>query len=600
MVCLSYITAALCAAVLYLSAAFLALPRLREPPAAFMLVFLVLAAFLFFALLYGLARAAASLLFSRREPPSRETFFEALPDAFAMAFFMIFAGFGGSLLFVVQPYYRVTGQQAGTGLTLPILLFAAAFLFPLAERLLLRTIFRDRRRLLGRRLLLVFGTGALLSLCAAAPGLIPRRPERRPASAPPPEQLRTGRRLCLIAVDGADWRVLDPLLAAGRAPNLARLIAEGRRGMLKSTFPFLSNPCMASIITGKSFAKHGAPELPGLQIRGRGWLPLDTLADEKLLCPMTVPALIFLQLGLLQATPPSSCTIKAKMAWQILGEAGMTVLASGWPSSRPAHRVPGVIVSDRVARSPMEFGCAADAEYPQAVFPPALEPRVRAWVEQPLPEPEPDLKRLGTFTRRQTGELSMTGIPGLGLSSQLAYLKFAHLQDRFNYRVVTELAPGLRPAFTAVYFAGLDMGSHLFWADRFPGEFPERNAGGDGPRAEVLNRYYEYIDRWIGGIRAALGPGVTFLIVSDHGFGPIHGNPWISSWHAEDGVIIASGPGIKKGRNGTPARLTDILPTLLYLAGLPAAGDMDGRALTEMLDPGPLRRAPVRTIASYE
>lgn len=596
---MSYITAAMCAAVLYLSAAFLALPRLREPSAAFMLVFLVVTGFLLFALLYGLARGAASLLF-RGSPPSPEAFFDALPDAFAMVFFIVFIGFGGSLLFIVHPYYRVTGQQAGAGLALPLLLFAAAFLFPLGERLLLKTAFRGRKALLGRRLLLIFTAGTLVPLFAAGLGFASRSSARPRTSAPPPQKLETGRRLCLIAVDGADWHVLDPLLASGRAPNLARLIAEGRRGILKSTFPFLSNPCLTSIITGKSFAKHGAPELPGLQLRGRGWLPLDTLADEKLLCPLTVPALIFLELGFLQATPPSSDTIKAKMAWQIMGGAGMTVLASGWPSSRPAHRVPGVIVSDRVARSPMEFGCAADAQFPEAVYPPALEPRVRSWAEQPLPEPEPGLKRLGTFTRRQTEELSMTRIPGLGLSSQLVYLKFAHLQDRFNYRAVTELARETKPAFTAVYFAGLDMGSHLFWADRFPEEFPERHLGKDGPRAEVLNRYYEYIDRWIGGIRTALGPGVTFLVVSDHGFGPIHDNPWISSWHAEDGVIIASGPGVKKGRNISPASLTDILPTLLYLAGLPVAADMDGRVLTEMLPPEQLRRAPVRAIASYE
>ena len=44
-------------------------------------------------------------------------------------------------------------------------------------------------------------------------------------------------RVLIIGWDGADWRILDPLLEQGALPNLAELIARGGRGVLKSTLP---------------------------------------------------------------------------------------------------------------------------------------------------------------------------------------------------------------------------------------------------------------------------------------------------------------------------------------------------------------------------
>jgi predicted AlkP superfamily phosphohydrolase/phosphomutase len=41
----------------------------------------------------------------------------------------------------------------------------------------------------------------------------------------------------LIGWDGADWRILDPLLERGDLPNLANLISRGHRAILRSTVP---------------------------------------------------------------------------------------------------------------------------------------------------------------------------------------------------------------------------------------------------------------------------------------------------------------------------------------------------------------------------
>ena len=49
--------------------------------------------------------------------------------------------------------------------------------------------------------------------------------------------------------------------------------------------------------------------------------------------------------------------------------------------------------------------------------------------------------------------------------------------------------------------------------------------------------------------------------------------------HRPEGVVLATGPGILRGREVAPASLLDLAPTLLYVSGLPIPRDMDGRIL---------------------
>ncbi|MFZ0544613.1 MAG: alkaline phosphatase family protein [Candidatus Promineifilaceae bacterium] len=61
----------------------------------------------------------------------------------------------------------------------------------------------------------------------------------------------------LVGLDAACWAYLDPLLDAGRMPNLQKLMNSGSWGVLQSTLPAATPVAWASIITGKNPGKHG-------------------------------------------------------------------------------------------------------------------------------------------------------------------------------------------------------------------------------------------------------------------------------------------------------------------------------------------------------
>jgi predicted AlkP superfamily phosphohydrolase/phosphomutase len=64
-------------------------------------------------------------------------------------------------------------------------------------------------------------------------------------------------RVILIAWDGADWRILDPLLEQGTLPNLRALIERGQKDILRSTVPTHSWSAWPSFLTGVDPVDHG-------------------------------------------------------------------------------------------------------------------------------------------------------------------------------------------------------------------------------------------------------------------------------------------------------------------------------------------------------
>jgi predicted AlkP superfamily phosphohydrolase/phosphomutase len=112
-------------------------------------------------------------------------------------------------------------------------------------------------------------------------------------------------RVILIAWDGADWRILDPLLEQGALPNLQALLDRGQRDVLLSTIPTHSWSAWPSFLTGVDPVDHGVYDIletqPGTHkqypvtfksIKARTFLDDLTTADKRALLldvPLTFP-----------------------------------------------------------------------------------------------------------------------------------------------------------------------------------------------------------------------------------------------------------------------------------------------------------------------
>jgi predicted AlkP superfamily phosphohydrolase/phosphomutase len=73
---------------------------------------------------------------------------------------------------------------------------------------------------------------------------------------------------------------------------------------------------------------------------------------------------------------------------------------------------------------------------------------------------------------------------------------------------------------------------------------------------------------------------------------PMKGHEWAGT-HRLHGILLAKGGPLKKGAKIDGARLMDMAPTLLYLAGQPIPSDMDGRVLLDLFEPEFVAKHPV-------
>jgi predicted AlkP superfamily phosphohydrolase/phosphomutase len=67
--------------------------------------------------------------------------------------------------------------------------------------------------------------------------------------------------------------------------------------------------------------------------------------------------------------------------------------------------------------------------------------------------------------------------------------------------------------------------------------------------------------------------------------------------HRLEGVLIAAGPAFRSNAAPRDAALLDIAPTVLHLLGVPVPDDMDGRVLTELLEPATPLSSPLPILA---
>ncbi len=344
--------------------------------------------------------------------------------------------------------------------------------------------------------------------------------------------------LLLIGLDGADWNRLSPLLRKGALPNLSRLMQSGSHGALQSLTPLISPMLWASIATGTKPEQHGVFD----------FFSVDPKSGKK--------------------EPVNRFQYRRRPIWSILSGRQKTVGVIGWLGSWPAEPLNGFMVTDRLGY--LDFASRADlsSRKTDLVFPPGFSGQVRRLLvsrEAIRQQPPAFFKPLWPLLHQMDQETAAAVLSVLATSETFKNIAIAIWKTR--------------PLdFMAMYFKGIDSFGHLFSAT-------DRQSPAVNKSEAWMEAIYQYQDALLGEILQAAPDSVNVIVVSDHGFSlpgsSRKGSSRIGSgsavdWHRNPGVLIMAGPDIRAGVRLPNSGILDVVPTILYLQGLPQAQDLPG------------------------
>jgi len=370
-------------------------------------------------------------------------------------------------------------------------------------------------------------------------------------------------KVVLLGIDALDWHLADPLIEAGRLPNIEAVLEQGTRADLRTIEPLIKSPMIwATIATGKGPRKHGIS---------------DFVEDTE-----TAPLF-------------NSFAWRARPIWDILGGRGYRVAVLNWMVTWPARETNGYWISDRIPFAPEDgFEPIQDVTYPADLVE-RLAPLRKATTATTDDE---IASFLNGDTWRTTESLDIQG----GVESFRSI--YANDQSVRNIALhLLETEDDLD--FFAVYLNGLDLCCHRYWGQMDPSSVNARLSDESiATFSDVIPRYYEHVDDFVGEVLERIDDRTTLVICSDHGFaGPHRSDQGIrfGIWmHGPLGALAAMGPGIDTGEPLGEASVFDVTPTLLALYGLPVARDMDGFVLEDLIDDERLEATPVEYIDTYE
>jgi predicted AlkP superfamily phosphohydrolase/phosphomutase len=285
----------------------------------------------------------------------------------------------------------------------------------------------------------------------------------------------------VLGLDGATFTLLQPWMEQGHLPYLKSLVAEGVSGPLRSSVPPATVPAWQCFMTGKNPGKHGVP-----------WF-LKRRPDSYEEVPVG----------------PSSCD--ARTLWELLCAEGKRVAVLNVPYACPSDNFSGVLIGGFDTSPP---------RMAEVARPPGLLQEIEA--------------RFGAYQVQLK-------TPGLLLANRSeaiieAFLQDCHTLTDYQFRVANDLLE--RHTFDVVMFYQLapDRLQHWLWHildETHPWHEPAMRQR----FYDSIVAYYHRLDWQLARLVEKVGTGPTVLVMSDHGFGPVHKGIDLSTWLLQEGYL---------------------------------------------------------------
>lgn len=277
-------------------------------------------------------------------------------------------------------------------------------------------------------------------------------------------------KIMIIGLDGATFALLDPLMQRGLLPNLARFQEKAFRAVLRSTMPPVTAPAWTSFMTGVNPGQHGILHF------------LDFQADSQPNAILQAAEVFPGGFSLVNAR-----SIQVPTLWQLLGDQGKRVGAINVPMTYPPSPVNGFMIA----------GMPIPPDATHYTYPPEL----------------------------------VKALPGYQIDLELHEREFAFDPYRFIHRLGEVLNRRLETTIHLVrtqlwdlfmvVLTETDRAQHRFWHWLDPDDplYESPEARSFRPSLEA---FYGQVDAAVGALLQEAGPGCTIVLMSDHGFGPVH------------------------------------------------------------------------------
>ncbi len=280
-------------------------------------------------------------------------------------------------------------------------------------------------------------------------------------------------KLLLIALDGATFDVIRPLAATGRLPTFARLMREGAFGDLASTYPAITPPAFASMLTGCNPGKHGVFDF------------FSRVPDTY------------------DFVPSSGGRMKAEPLHRIITRHGLSAGMMNMPMTFPPASIDDGFVVAGLETPP-------GAAYTQ---PPELQDELQRAVGYRI--------ELDRWYRLGHEQAEMDAVLDLADTHRRAALHLIEARD-CDFFAVTLRAP--------------DHAQHYFWRFWDAGH-PAYTAADNARFGDFVPQSYAVCDGAIADLMAKCGPDTNVLVVSDHGFGRETKMVHLSNWLEREGFL---------------------------------------------------------------